>query len=93
MNLQECRRGRKFYHHYIIFDRDCVKNDYFPIRVLGRTVGTIQFQKEDKIITDVIIDTDNGIISYPSHIFDITFTAIFISIISYNAVKTKSIFQ
>lgn len=55
------------FRHYILADEGCRKRNCFPIRVPGGTVGNIVFD-EDNVVTDIFIDADYVIVTYPENI-------------------------
>lgn len=55
------------FRHYILADEGCRKRNCFPIRVPGGTVGGITLD-ENNVITDIAIDTDYVIATYPKNI-------------------------
>lgn len=55
------------FRHYILYDKISKKIKYLPIRVPGGTVGGITLD-ENNVITDIAIDTDYVIATYPDNI-------------------------
>ena len=58
------------FHHYILADEWCKNQKCLAIRVLGGTVGSIYFNY-DNIITEIMIDTDYVVKTYPSNVNEI----------------------
>ena len=61
---------RTYMSHYLLINRHVMKDNIIPIRVHGGTVGCIKFD-DNKIITEVILDTDYVVDTYPSDINEI----------------------
>lgn len=55
------------FRHYVLADERCKKDKCLPIRVPGGTVGGITLD-ENNVITDISIDTDYVISTYPENI-------------------------
>ena len=55
------------FHHYILADKWCKKERCLAIRVPGGTVGGIYFDNNNAI-TQIVIDTDYVVKTYPSNI-------------------------
>ena len=57
----------KAYGHYVLFDNSFVKDRVIPIRVIGGTVGAIRID-DNLTITDIIIDTEYVVKTYPTNV-------------------------
>lgn len=66
-DLSEYKAKTKAYGHYILFDDSFVKDKVIPIRVIGGTVGAIKID-DNLIITDIIIDTEYVVKTYPTNV-------------------------
>lgn len=55
------------YGHYVLFNKEYIKDKNTPIRVIGGTVGAIRID-DSLIITDIIIDTDYVVKTYPVNV-------------------------
>ena len=62
--------GSDWFYHYIIIDDYAIKNGCLPIRVHGGTVGGLDFD-ENHIITDIAVDTDYVVKTYPANVNEI----------------------
>ena len=60
----------KAYGHYVLFDNSFVKDKVIPIRVIGGTVGAIKID-DSLTITDIIIDTEYVVKTYPTNVNDL----------------------
>ena len=58
------------FYHYILADDYCKNIMCLAIRVPGGTVGGIEFD-ENNIITNIVIDTDYVVKTYPDNIKEI----------------------
>ena len=56
--------------HYIMIDNLTKKNKCMAIRIPGGTVGSIHYN-EDKVITDITIDTNYVVKSYVDNVNEI----------------------
>lgn len=52
--------------HYVLADDYCKSQGCLPIRIPGGTVGGIYFK--DDVITEIVIDTDYVIKTYPENV-------------------------
>lgn len=57
----------RFFHHYIVADAFCKKDKCLAIRVPGGTVGSIWID-DNNVITDIYIDTDYVVKTYPNNV-------------------------
>lgn len=55
------------FYHYVLADDLCIKDRCLAIRVPGGTVGSIWID-ENNVITDIKIDTDYVVKTYPNNI-------------------------
>ena len=55
------------YGHYILFNKGYIKDKVIPIRVIGGTVGAIKID-DNLTITDIIIDTEYVVKTYPTNV-------------------------
>lgn len=58
------------FYHYILADDLCIKDRCLNIRVPGGTIGGIWID-ENNVITDIKIDTDYVVKTYPSNVNEI----------------------
>ena len=56
-----------FYYHYVLADGLCKQEKCLAIRVPGGTVGGIWID-DNNVITDIKIDTDYVVKTYPSNV-------------------------
>lgn len=60
----------RFFHHYILVEKWCIKEKCFAIRVPGGTVGEIWIDKNN-MITKIVIDTNYVVKTYLDDVNDL----------------------